>query len=57
MAMDLILTIRKEVEDQAAGHQLWERILNKLNEYEGLRVSGHLTNHLEGYITNGTPND
>lgn len=55
MPMILVLTVRKEVPDQAAGQQLWAIIQNKLDEYEGLMVSGHLTNHLEGYITDGNP--
>lgn len=55
MSMILVITVRKEVPDQATGQQVWANIQQKLDEYEGLTVSGHLSNHLEGYVTDGNP--
>lgn len=47
--MTLVVTIRKEVENQAAGELLYEHISQWLqNNHPEVDYSGHLTNHLEG---------
>ena len=46
--MQLVITLRKEVEDQAQGEQEYNWVKNKLAEHPEIEVTGHITNHFDG---------
>lgn len=45
--MQLIITLRKEVADQAEGQQTFEAVKQKLEDRPDIKVTGHITNHFE----------
>ena len=45
--MNLCITLRKDVEDQEAGKQLYEWVKEKLAEHPEVKITGHVTNHFD----------
>lgn len=45
--MQLIITLRKEVEDRDAGKAIFELVKTKLEDRPDIKVTGHVTNHFE----------
>jgi len=43
--MQLIITLRKDVADQAEGEQVFELVKAKLEERPDIKIAGHVTNH------------
>lgn len=43
--MELIITLRKKVADQAEGEQLYEFVKDKLKDKPGVKVTGMVNNH------------
>jgi len=45
--MYLVVTIRKSVADRDQGEIIYNIVKQKLAEYDGLAISGHITNHFD----------
>ena len=43
--MQLVITLRKEVEDPEEGQQIYDLVKDRLADREDVEVQGHLTNH------------
>ncbi len=43
--MQLVITLRKDVADQAEGQQVCELVKQKLEDHPDIKVDGHITNH------------
>ncbi len=44
--MDLVITLRKEVEDREEGRQIFELVKERLKDREDIQIRGHVTNRL-----------
>lgn len=48
MSMTLTIVLRKEVEDQTHGHELYQVVKDTIEaQYPNVKITGNLTNHLE----------
>lgn len=45
--MELIITLRKEIQEPIEGEQILETVKQRLADKPNIKVSGHITNHLE----------
>lgn len=45
--MDLVITLRKEVEDRDEGRQLYETVKTLLAARPDIKITGHVTNHFD----------
>lgn len=45
--MQLIITLRKEVEDPEEGRQLYNLVKDRLADQEDVTIAGHITNHFD----------
>lgn len=45
--MQLVITLRKDVADQAEGEQTFELVRQKLEDRPDIKVTGHVTNHFD----------
>ncbi|MBA7623566.1 hypothetical protein ES703_30963 [subsurface metagenome] len=45
--MQLVITLRREVEDRDQGEQLFELVKQKLQDKPDIKVTGHVTNHFD----------
>lgn len=45
--MQLVITVRKEVEDPEEGRQIYELVKDRLADREDVTVTGHITNHFD----------
>lgn len=43
--MQLVITLRKEVEDRDAGKEIYELVKQRLEDRPDVIVTGHVTNH------------
>ena len=43
--MELVITVRKKVEDQPQGQEIFELVKQKLEDRPDIKVTGHVTNH------------
>jgi len=43
--IELVITIRKEVEDQTVAQELYDAVKTKLADRPGLKLTGHCANH------------
>jgi len=43
--MQLVITLRKDVADQAEGEQTFELVKQKLEDRPDIQITGHVTNH------------
>ncbi len=45
--MQLVITLRKEVEDRDEGHQVYQLVKERLADREDVTITGHITNHFD----------
>lgn len=45
--MELLITLRKDVEDPDAGRRLVQIVQEKLKDYPEVKITAHVTNHYE----------
>lgn len=45
--MELVITVRKQVEDQARGQEIFELVKQRLEDRPDIKVTGHVTNHFD----------
>jgi len=45
--MQLVITVRKEVEDREQGEAIYNLVKQKLADREDLTITGHVTNHFD----------
>lgn len=43
--MELVIVIRKKVEDPAEGNFIYQMVKERLNDRPDVKVTGHVTNH------------
>lgn len=43
--MELVIIVRKQVEDPAEGKQIFELVKERLQDREDITIQGHVTNH------------
>lgn len=43
--MQLVITLRKEVEDRDEGEQIYQLVKERLQDRPDVKVRGHVTNH------------
>jgi len=43
--MELIITVRKTVEDQERGQEIFELVKQRLEDRPDVKITGHVTNH------------
>lgn len=45
--MQLVITIRKEVEDPEEGRHIYELVKERLADREDVTITGHISNHFD----------
>ena len=45
--MELVITLRKKVEDTDQGLFLYNLVKERLNDHSEIKIAGHITNHYE----------
>lgn len=45
--MQLVITLRKDVEDRDAGKAIFELVKQRFEDKPDIKVTGHVTNHFE----------
>jgi len=45
--MQLVITLRKEVEDRDEGEQLYQYVKDFFSDRPKIKVTGHVTNHFD----------
>lgn len=45
--MELVITLRKQVENAEQGKELYELVKQKLEERPDVTITGHVTNHFK----------
>lgn len=45
--MQLVITLRKEVDDRDEGKAIYELVRQRLEDCPSIKVTGHVTNHFD----------
>ncbi|MBA7477998.1 hypothetical protein ES707_13413 [subsurface metagenome] len=53
--MQLVITIRKEVEDPEEGRHIYELVKDRLADRQDVTINGHVSNHFDSEVNPAPP--